>query len=397
MSLVTAAIAEQMKSASWIRRMFEAGAALKKEYGEDAVCDFSLGNPDLPAPRTVREGLEKMCAMADQPFAFGYMPNAGFPWAREQLAAHLAEEQQVPLKAADVVLTCGAAGALNVIFKTVLEPGDEVLAVAPYFVEYGAYVSNHGGALKTVRSRPDDFSLDLEALDKAVGPRTRAIIINSPNNPTGQIYSADQIKALSALLTRKSRENGRPVFMVLDEPYRFLAFDGKPVPSALPLYPYAILASSFSKNLSLPGERLGYLAVSPLLEGREDLVAGFILANRILGFVNPPVVGQHLMAAALGSLVDMSVYAARRDAMADVLTRAGYDFFLPRGAFYFFPKAPGGDDVAFVNRLLQEKVLAVPGSGFAGPGHFRLTFCVGEEVIRRAEPGLKKARDAFPA
>jgi len=395
MSLVTKAVAGQLQSASWIRRMFEAGAALKKQYGEDAVCDFSLGNPDLPAPPAVAQGLKDVLKKADQPFAFGYMPNAGFPWAREALAKHLSVEQSVQLEGNDVILTCGAAGALNVVFRAVLEPGDEVLAIAPFFVEYGGYVGNHGGVLKTVSSNSDDFSLDLTALEKAIGPKTRALIINTPNNPTGQIYSRESVVALAALLARKSEENNRPIFLLIDEPYRFLAFDGAGVPGVLPLYPYAILASSFSKNLSLAGERIGYLAVSPLLEGREELVAGLILANRILGFVNPPVIGQYLMVSALGSQVDVSIYAARRKAMAEVLTRAGYDFFMPKGAFYFFPKAPGGDDVVFVKRLQEERILAVPGSGFSGPGHFRLTFCVGEEIIRRAEDGLKRARDAF--
>ena len=396
MSLVAKSVASQIQSASWIRRMFEAGAALKKQYGEDAVCDFSLGNPDLPAPPEVAEGLRELLKKADQPFAFGYMPNAGFPWAREALAKHLSEEQGVALDANDLILTCGAAGALNVAFRAILEPGDEVLAIAPFFVEYGGYAGNHGGVLKAVPSNPDDFSLDLMALEKAIGPKTRALIINTPNNPTGQIYSKESVIALAALLSRKSEENNRPIYLLVDEPYRFLAFDGDGVPSLLPLYPYAILASSFSKNLSLAGERIGYIAVSPLLEGREELVAGLILANRILGFVNPPVIGQHILASALGSQVDISVYAARRKAMAEVLTRAGYEFFMPKGAFYFFPKAPGGDDVAFVKRLQEERILAVPGSGFSGPGHFRLTFCVGEEIIRRAEDGLKRAREAFP-
>ncbi len=391
MSLVAASIAKQLQGASWIRRMFEAGAVLKKQYGDDAVCDFSLGNPDLPAPPAVAEGLKKLLQIADQPLAFGYMPNAGFPWARAQLAAYLAKEQGVPLAGDDVVLTCGAAGGLNVAFKTVLEPGDEVMAVAPYFVEYGGYVGNHGGVLRAVPSRPDTFALDLDAMERAISAKTRAVIINSPNNPTGRIYDQAELEDLAALLTRKSDENGRPIFLVADEPYRFLAYDGATVPSLLPLYPYAILASSFSKNLSLPGERVGYLALSPRLQGREELMAGLILANRILGFVNPPVVGQHLMAAALGSQVDVSIYAARRKAMAETLTDAGYEFSMPAGAFYFFPKAPGGDDVAFVNRLLEERILAVPGSGFAGPGHFRLTFCVDEAIIRRAGPGLKRA------
>lgn len=397
MNLVTNAIADQLQSGSWIRRMFEAGSALKKQHGEDAVCDFSLGNPDLPAPPAVAEGLKEMLKKAGEPFAFGYMPNAGFPWARDALARHLSSEQACALTGDDVVLTCGAAGALNVVFRTVLDRGDEVLAIAPYFVEYGGYVGNHGGVLKTVPSMPDDFSLDLAALEKAIGHKTRALIINTPNNPTGQVYSRESLEALSALLLRKSAENGRPIFLLIDEPYRFLNFTGEAVPAVLPMYPYAILASSFSKNLSLPGERIGYIAVSPLLEGRDELIAGLTLANRVLGFVNPPVVGQYLMMAALGSQADVNVYAARREAMAGVLTRAGYDFFMPKGAFYFFPKAPGGDDVAFVRRLQDELVLAVPGSGFSGPGHFRLTFCVGEQIIRRAEDGLKRARDSFSA
>ncbi len=395
MSLVAASIAQQLQSASWIRRMFEAGAALKKEYGEDAVCDFSLGNPDLPAPAAVGEGLKKLLQTADKPFAFGYMPNGGFPWARAQLAAYLAKEQNMPLTGDDVILTCGAAGGLNVLFKAVLEAGDEVIAIAPYFVEYGAYVGNHGGILRAAPSQPGTFALDLQALEAAIGAKTRAVIINSPNTPTGRIYKEDELKSLAALLTRKSAENGRPIFMVADEPYRYLVYDGAAVPPILPLYPCAVVASSFSKSLSLPGERVGYLALSPALQGREELMAGLVLANRILGFVNPPVVGQHLMAAALGAQVNVGIYAARRDVMAEVLADAGYEFHLPAGAFYFFPKAPGGDDVAFVNRLLQERILGVPGSGFAGPGHFRLTFCVDETVIRRAADGLKKAMATY--
>ena len=189
MSLVAQAIAGKLQNTSWIRRMSEAATALKKQYGEDAVCDFSLGNPDLPAPPAVAQGLREILQKADQPFTFGYMPNAGFPWARQALAKHLSVEQEVPLTGEDVVLTCGAAGALNVIFKAVLEPGDEVLAIAPYFVEYGSYVSNHGGVLNAVPSMPDDFTLDLAGLEKALGPKTRALIINTPNNPTGQVYS----------------------------------------------------------------------------------------------------------------------------------------------------------------------------------------------------------------
>ena len=391
MHLLSDAMADNVGKGSMIRRMFEAGIALKKQYGENAVCDFSLGNPDLPPPAAVAEGMRKMADSLDQPFALGYMPNAGFDWAREALAGQVSQEQGVTLSAEDVILTCGAAGGLNVLFKSILNPGDEVLALAPCFVEYGFYVGNHGGIFRTVPTKPDTFAIDLEALEAAVTTKTRALILNSPNNPTGQVYGKEELRALCELLKNKSKTAGRPIFLVADEPYRFLAYDGVEVPSLLPLYPYAVVASSFSKNLSMPGERIGYLALSPSLEGKEELMGGFILANRILGFVNPPVVGQFLMRASLGSAVDAAVYKKRRDAMASVLADAGYEFLLPKGAFYFFPKAPGGDDAAFVEKLAKELVLAVPGSGFAGPGHFRLAFCVDEGVIYRAAPGLKKA------
>ena len=394
MTLLSDSIAVSMTQGSWIRKMFEAGLAMKKEHGEDAVCDFSLGNPDLPPPPVVAEGMRALADKLSQPFSLGYMPNGGYLWAREALAAHLSKEQEVSLEAGDVVLTCGAAGGLNSLLKSILNPGDEVLALAPYFVEYGAYVANHNGVFRAVPTQPDTFSIDLEALDAAVTPRTRALIINSPNNPTGQIYSKEELAALAALLRQKSRATGRPIILIADEPYRFLAYDGACVPSVLPLYDHAVVASSFSKNMSMPGERIGYLAISPNMPDKQLLAGGLMYCNRVLGYVNPPVVGQHLMLAALGSQVDAGIYASRKNAMAEVLADAGYDFLMPKGAFYFFPKAPGGDDVAFVNTLMQYLVLAVPGSGFGGPGYFRLAFCVDEKVIRRAAQGLKNAIQA---
>ena len=368
MSLLAESVSGYLENASWIRRMFEAGGQLKARYGAENVYDFSLGNPDLPAPAAVGEGLRRFAEHAGEPFAFGYMPNAGFPWAREQLAAHLSKEQGVDLEASDVLLTCGAAGGLNAFLRAVINPGEKMLTFAPYFVEYGFYVANHGGSLQAVMSRPGTFEPDLDALEEAIDEKTRVVLINSPHNPTGVVYSRKAVTSLCRLLENKSEQYGHPIWLIADEPYRFLTYDGVEVPSVLPLYQYAVVISSFSKNLSLPGERVGYVAVSPKLADRA-----------------------RLMAAALGSQVDVEVYARRRQAMAEVLTDAGYSFQMPAGAFYFFPQAPGGDDVAFVNRLVEERVLAVPGSGFGCPGYFRLAFCVDESVIRNAAEGFARA------
>ncbi|MBQ7608812.1 MAG: pyridoxal phosphate-dependent aminotransferase [Desulfovibrionaceae bacterium] len=395
MGILANSVAGYLHNASWIRRMFEAGAKLKAEYGNDKVQDFSLGNPDLPAPSAVYEGLEKFLAHAREPFAFGYMSNAGFPWLREKLADYLTKEQGVSLTANDVILSCGAAGALNAFLRAVIDPGDEMLCFAPYFVEYGFYVANYGGNLKAIKTDESTFEPDPESLRKAISPQTKVLLINSPNNPTGAVYSKETLVALAAVLSEKSAEIGHPIWLVSDEPYRFLAYDGVSVPSVLPLYPYSVCVSSFSKNLSLPGERLGYAALAPDLPEKETVIAALTLTNRILGYVNPPVVGQQIMGHALGSHVDKSIYEKRRKAMAEVLTQAGYSYVMPKGAFYFFPKAPGGDDVAFVNALAKELVLAVPGSGFGLPGYFRLAFCVDETVIRAALPGFTKARALF--
>ena len=395
MTVLSNSVNEYLSHASWIRKMFDLGAQLKKEYGDDQVYDFSLGNPDLPAPKEVGEALREIADHASEPFAFGYMPNAGHLHIREKLARHLSAEQAVKLDPEDVVLTCGAAGGLNSLFRAILNPGDEVLTFAPYFVEYGFYCENHGAKLKPVPSSPNTFAPDLENLEKAINEKTAAVLINSPHNPTGAIYSASDLKSIARLLENKSQQYGRPIWLIADEPYRFLAFDGAVVPPVLPLYQYAVAISSLSKNMSMPGERVGYIAVSPKMREKKELLAGLSLTNRILGFVNPPVIGQKILDYALGSSVDIDVYARRRKIMADVLDSAGYEYNLPMGAFYFFPKAPGGDDVAFTQKLLEERILAVPGSGFGCPGYFRLAFCVDEKVIENAREGFARARAAY--
>jgi aspartate aminotransferase len=380
-----------MERSSWIRKMFEEGIKLKKQFGEEAVHDFSLGNPDLPPPAAIKNALTELAEQADQPFFLGYMPNFGYPDVRQRLAEEVSREQGVDVPADSLVITCGAAGALNSVFRAVLEPGDEVLAPAPYFVEYGFYTENHGATLTTVRSKPLTFELDLEAMDAAITPKTRIVLINSPNNPTGAVYSRQELEGLAAILTKHNQGRDKPIYILSDEPYRFLAFDGVEVPSVLGIYPYSVVCSSFSKNLSMAGERIGYALINPAIEGREMLMGAVIMSNRILGFVNAPAIAQKLLGKALGSSVDISIYDARRKAMAKVLDNAGIKYTMPRGAFYFFPEAPGGDDVAFCATLQEEKILAVPGTGFGYPGFFRLAFCVSEEVIARSADAFVRA------
>ncbi|WP_319763878.1 pyridoxal phosphate-dependent aminotransferase [Maridesulfovibrio sp.] len=395
MKLLSNQVEGYIHRSSWIRKMFETGMELKKKYGEDAVCDFSLGNPDVPAPAAVGKGLRELADTADEPFAFGYMPNFGYPAVREKLAETVSAEQGVKVAGTDLVITCGAAGGINALYRAILEPGEEVLCPAPYFVEYGFYAQNSDGELVTVPSKPLTFELDLEAIEAAITEKTRVVLINSPNNPTGAVYTKKELEGLAAILNKANEKRERPIFLVADEPYRFLAFDDVDVPSVLPLYPYSIVISSFSKNLSLAGERIGYVLLNPDMPGKEQLLTGLVLTNRILGFVNAPAVGQKLLEKALGSQVDKNIYLERRNVMDSVLKEAGYSYTMPKGAFYFFPEAPGGDDVKFCAALQEEKILAVPGTGFGCPGYFRLAFCVGTEVIERSREGFKKAIEAF--
>ena len=398
MQLVSPQIEKFQTSSSWIRRMFEAGIELKKRYGEDQVCDFSLGNPDLTPPPAVVDAMRELTSQVARPAGLGYMPNAGYPDVRAGLAAHLSREQQAPLQAAHVIMTCGAAGGINAFFRAVLTPGEEVICPAPYFVEYGFYAGNFGGVLRPVPSNPNGFHLDLDGIEQAITEKTRAVIINSPNNPSGVIYSEDELRRLAAILDRATAKYNRPIFLISDEPYRFLAFDGATVPPMLPLYAYTVVIGSFSKNLALAGERVGYIAVNPAMPGAETLLSGLTMTNRILGFVNAPCIGQRLMLAALGTQADAAAYVSRRRKMAETLRAADIEFTLPDGTFYFFPKVPGNmPDVDFVKLLAEERILAVPGSGFGFPGYFRLALCVDERFIDTARPGfINAARKARP-
>lgn len=391
MDVVTPQVRQQMKDASWIRRMFDAGLELKQRVGADNVFDFSLGNPDVPPPFEAGTVLRALAERAVKPMGLGYCPNAGLPSVRATLARKISAEQQATVEARHVLLSCGAAGGLVTFFRAVLEPGDEVLCPAPYFVEYGAYAGHFGGVLRSVPAKAPDFALDVDALDQAIGTRTRVVIINSPNNPAGCIYDAATLRALGEVLARRNAGRDRPIFLVSDEPYRALAYDGATVPPVLPLSPFAVVIGSFSKSLSLAGERIGYIAANPAMPDVQVLMDAVTVTNRTLGFVNAPILGQQLVEQLIDSSVDVAIYDRRRHAMAAALRGAGIEFSMPAGAFYFFPRAPGGDDRRFVDLLLEENVLAVPGRGFGYPGYFRLTFCVDEKVIERSAPSFARA------
>jgi aspartate aminotransferase len=386
-------INEIMTQSSWIRKMFEEGARLKAEHGAANVFDFSLGNPNLPPPEKFNDILRDTvdsCGLGDH----CYMPQAGYPQVCVAIADYLTQEQGVSLTCDEIIMTCGAAGALNVIFKALLDPGDEVLTPTPCFVEYRFYADNHGGVLKMVGTRPD-FTLDMEAIDAAITANTKVVLINSPNNPTGQIYSRASLEVLGKLMQQKSAAFGHTIYLVSDEPYRKIVFDDARVPSIFQCYPESIIATSYSKDISIPGERIGFAAVNPNAAHKDELMAGMALTNRILGFVNAPALMQRVVACMQGMSVDIGEYKRKRDLLCDGLADAGYDFTIPPGAFYLFPRTPVADDVTFVKELQAELILVVPGSGFAGPGHFRIAFCVDDETIVNALPGFRKVMQKY--
>ncbi len=380
-----------MESSSWIRKMFEEGARLKQIHGADKVFDFSLGNPNVPPPEIVKQKLLELVEK-DEPGIHSYMPNAGLYETRCALSSFLCEDYCISVAADHIIATCGAAGALNIIFKALLDPGDEVLVPRPYFVEYAFYADNHGGVLKTVPTN-DDFSLNIDQMEQAIGPKTKIVLINSPNNPTGQIYSDAELMELGKLLEQKSREYNRVIYLVSDEPYRKIVYDDCSVPCVFSHYPNSLVGSSYSKDLSLPGERIGFVAVHPQAEQIDELMSSLTLANRILGFVNAPGLMQRLIIELQGVCVDVSIYRRKRDWLVEGLKAAGYDLTVPRGAFYLFPRSPIADDVLFVKMLLEENILAVPGSGFGGPGHFRIAYCVDDSTIEGSLPGFKRAME----
>jgi aspartate aminotransferase len=323
-----------------------------------------------------------------------YMPNAGYPETRAAVAAAVSAAKGVALSADQVVMTCGAGGALNAILKTILDPGEEVIVPSPFFVEYRFYVDNAGGEVRIVPTR-EDFSLDLEAIRGAITAKTKAVLINSPNNPTGKIYDEAAIRGLADLLTQAGRSLNREIYLISDEPYSEIVYDGAKVPSVLKAYPHCFIASSYSKSLSLPGERIGYIAVNPAIAGLAEVMGGLVLCNRILGFVNAPALMQRAVTVLQDVKVDVAMYRRKRDLLCDGLASVGYPVVKPEGAFYLFLPTPIPDDVRFAAALQERRILTVPGSGFFGPGHIRIAYCVDDETILGAIEGFGEVLKAF--
>ena len=380
-----------MEQGGWIRRMFETGITLKAQHGEKNVFDLSLGNPVVEPPDQFRQELRRL---AENPIKgmHRYMPNNGYPETRQAVADGLKVETGIPFLAGDIVMTCGAAAALNVVLKTILNPGEEVILLSPYFVEYGYYVDNHAG-VSVVVATGEDFQPDMADIEAAITPKTRAMIINSPNNPSGVIYSAECLQSLGELLSRKQREQGSEIFIISDEPYRRIIYDGLSYPQVFPHYENTIVVNSHAKDLALPGERIGYMAVNPAYPHREELTNGLTFCNRTLGFVNAPALMQHVVRALQGVSVDIAEYQRKRDFLYTQLTGMGYSVVKPQGAFYLFPKSPIEDDAAFVDTLQARLVLTVPGRGFGTPGYFRISYCLEDRVLEGAMDGFARAME----
>lgn len=382
-------IVKNLGSSSWIRLMFEEGTRLAAIYGADKVYDYSIGNPYAEPPAEVLESLKKH-VMSGEKGLHRYMSNAGYPDVREKIAKSLEKDSNVELTAEHIVMTVGAAGALNVVLKSLLNPEEEVIVFAPYFVEYNAYVGNYGGRTVVVGPDPKTFEPDLKAFEKSITSKTKAIIINNPNNPTGVVYSEAALKSINEIVARKQKEFGTAIFVLSDQPYSEIVYDNIKVPNMLSIFQNAIIVNSFSKSLGLAGERIGYIAASSRIEDVDILTKAFAYCNRTLGFVNAPGLFQKVVADALHAKVDVDAYEQRRNFLYENLTRLGFEIVKPQGAFYLFPKALMADDVEFVKRAMKYNLLLVPGSGFGYPGYFRMSYCVTFEMIKNSMPAFEK-------
>ena len=383
------------RNGSAIRAMFEEGARMAKEVGKENVYDYSLGNPSVEPPKEVKEAMLDVLNEENPNSVHGYMNNAGYEDVREAIAEHLNSSFGTNFHAKNILMTVGAAGGLNVIFKVLLNPGDEVLTFAPFFGEYRNYVNNFAGKLVTVPTDPDTFMPVAGNLAAAITPKTKALIINNPNNPTGVVYSEEIIRSVAAVLEAKQKEYGTSIYLIADEPYRELVYDGVSVPYLTKYYRNTIVGYSYSKSLSLPGERIGYLVMPDELDDADEIIPGASASNRVLGFVNAPSLIQRTIKRVLDAKVDVEIYNRNRELLYSKLTEYGYTCIKPQGAFYLFVKAPGGDDKAFVAAAKKYHLLLVAGSGFGGPGYLRIAYCVDYDMIVRSLPAFKSLAEDY--
>ena len=379
-----------VKNNSAIRMMFEEGNRLRAKYGADKVFDFSLGNPSVPAPDCVREAIIELVNETDPTVLHGYMSNAGFEDVRQTIAESLNKRFDTKFSAKNLIMTVGAASGLNVILKTILNPGEEVIVFAPYFLEYGAYVRNYDGVLVEISPDTATFQPNLAEIEKKITPKTKAVIVNTPHNPTGVVYSEETIRKLSAILEAKQKEFGTVIYMISDEPYRELAYDGVEVPYLTKYYDNTVVGYSYSKSLSLPGERIGYLVIPDEADGSEELISAATIANRTLGCVNAPSLIQKVVAKCVDAKTDLAAYDKNRQALYNGLKECGFECIKPQGAFYLFVKSPVADEKAFCEAGKKYNILMVPGSSFACPGYVRLAYCVSYETIVNSLPEFKK-------
>jgi len=375
---------------SAIRAMFEEGNRMAEIYGKENVYDFSLGNPSVPAPKEVNQAIRDILDEEDTLFIHGYNnSNSGYQDVRQIVADRLNTLHGTSFTAENIIMTVGAASGLNVAIKALVDPGEEILAFAPYFVEYGNYAANHGASLRAVPADTATFQPNLEALEEIIGPATRAVIFNSPNNPTGVIYSADTLRKLAQILTAKAEEFGREIYIISDEPYRELAYDGAEVPYVTKFYQNTIVGYSWSKSLSLPGERIGYLVLPSEMTDFENAIQAANIANRVLGYVNAPTLIQRVAARCIECTTDVDAYDRNRKALYEGLVDAGYECVYPEGAFYMFVKSPIEDDVEFCAKAKKHNILIVPGKSFACPGFVRIAYCVSYDTIINSIPAFR--------
>ncbi len=381
MSIIAKKVNDCIENASWIRRMFEEGTALRLEHGDDKVFDFTLGNPTTEPPAALKEELKRL-ADFPVPGMHRYMNNAGYEETRSAVAEVIAETCSQPVEAAHVVMTCGAGAAMNICLKTILNPGDEVIILTPFFVEYKFYIDNQGGVAVAVPTG-ENFQPDLAAIEGAITQKTRAIIINSPNNPTGVIYPKSTLMELGELLQRMEKQIGRPLTLISDEPYARISFE-EPVANIFDCVQNSVIVTSHSKDLALPGERIGYLAANPAMPEVDLFMQGAIFCNRVLGFVNAPALMQRLVTNLQRCSVDIEEYRKKRDRLYDHLSGLGFKMVKPGGGFYLFPESPIKDEMEFIRIAQKYLILLVPGSGFGAPGYFRIAYCVDDEMIERS-------------